>query len=368
MNKFKSGNIEKLKVDYYAVVGKLEITKNVIISDDELQVFESQLENCECEIDAASLILGATRRYKLLLKHEPESSQQQTVIFDFVETEMCEPSTSEEVTQYDPMSVNEEINNSTNTDETVTETASHDNLNAETDLETEQTTDVDSLPLSNSVTMVTIDELQLTTTRERSSMFIVYAVQDGRNLGCEFTTKKKYKEYDRFECKSCRRIVDKTKKTAPVPSDQNPAALKVVGGTFVGFIKDKHNDLCRIEPFATAYARSEKNACVQFKGKYGGTAKQCYEIHSRKLLQSSAQLNVTAMDVADGFKTFDVAKGALNKSNKRKSAMNVPKLMNPDGSINKIATMLSKTMPNEKPDYFLIAECQDSGTVVLGNF
>lgn len=376
MNKFNSAAIEKQKVEYYSVIGRLEITKGVTISDTELKVFEAELQKCETEIDAASFIVGATRRYKLMLdiNNEPASSHQtETVMFPFVETVIEEPVSpnKNDNSSIEPQTVRDteefplrrdEGNAAcaTNVEETGTENVSSNNSSSV------QNENVENMPLTNTLVMVKVDDLQLTTTKEKSSIFIIYAVREGRDLGCEFTLKKRCKEFDRFECKSCRKIVDKARKTCPVSAEQNPAAIKVVNGTFAGFLKEKHNDSCCVESSATAFARSEKNVCVQFKGKYGGTAKQCYESHSRRLMQSSVQFNITAEDVAEGFKTFDVAKGALNKSSKRKGALVVPKLMNPDETIDKVATLLSKTTPNEETSYFLIGENQVSGTIVLG--
>lgn len=176
---------------------------------------------------------------------------------------------------------------------------------------------------TNSLTMQKVCDLQLTTTRENNSIFIQYDSHMEKSLGCEFTFKRKCKEYDRYECKFCRKLVDKAKKTSKVPEDQEPALLRVVNRKVVDFIKEKHKNLCCIEPLATAYARSENNVCVQHKGKYGGTAKQAYDAHSKKLLKTSPDLNVTVCDIVAGFKTFDAAKGALNKSSNRKSAVAV---------------------------------------------
>lgn len=394
MNKFNSESIEKLKVEFYSVIGKLHLLKKIMISDAELEIFEKSIENFSLEIDAASFVLGAIRRYRMMLLTSDASSAEKSAITNNTPAEeavfnreltsdaeytdtvaaVVVPESSADNTDTVEATVIPQLFSDANiaTAEAVAfpenasdaeniavgEAAGNDGMNA--------STIQDVMPSTNTLTMIRADNVLLKTTREEQSVFIVYESRNGCELGCEFTLRKRGKQYNRFECKACRRIVDKSKKTAAIGIEQNPAAIKVVDGKFVDFIKSTHNDHCRVESLATAYARSQKNICVQFKGMYGGTAKQCYDTHSRKLQQNSAKFNITTEDVVDGFKTFDFAKGALTKAHKRKSATNMPHCINPDESINKESTLLTKTLRGDDPDFFLIAHCPESGTIILG--
>ena len=64
MEKFTLETIEKLKIEFYGLVGLLEI-KNIPISDHDLEIFENKLSDCQSESETAGFIVGATRRYKL---------------------------------------------------------------------------------------------------------------------------------------------------------------------------------------------------------------------------------------------------------------------------------------------------------------
>lgn len=70
MEKFTSQRIEILKVEFYNVIGQLEIAENIVITDNELEIFENKLLECKSESEAAGSILGAIRRYKLMLKKD----------------------------------------------------------------------------------------------------------------------------------------------------------------------------------------------------------------------------------------------------------------------------------------------------------
>ena len=74
-----------MKADYYLVIGKLEITKGIVINDTE--AFENHLKKCVNDVDAASFILGVTRKYKLLLNsnnEKPLCNQEETTTLPFV--------------------------------------------------------------------------------------------------------------------------------------------------------------------------------------------------------------------------------------------------------------------------------------------
>lgn len=76
MDKFNSKRLELLKVKFYQTIGALEIEKNIKISDIELKVFETSLRHCQNEMDSASCILGAIRRYSLFLKNQDQTIAQ----------------------------------------------------------------------------------------------------------------------------------------------------------------------------------------------------------------------------------------------------------------------------------------------------
>lgn len=70
MEKFNSERIETLKCQFYNIMGQLEVQKNIVISDKELQIFEKNLVECESEVEAAGFILGGIRRYTIKLKED----------------------------------------------------------------------------------------------------------------------------------------------------------------------------------------------------------------------------------------------------------------------------------------------------------
>lgn len=62
-----AAQIESLKVRFYSIIGRLELEKNIIISQQNLTIFERNVELCETEVEVAGTILGAIRRYEVLL-------------------------------------------------------------------------------------------------------------------------------------------------------------------------------------------------------------------------------------------------------------------------------------------------------------
>lgn len=68
MEKFKSELIEKLKLQFYKILGRLEIERNIVIPDSHLKIFEKELTECENEVEASGFILGSIRRYKIQLE------------------------------------------------------------------------------------------------------------------------------------------------------------------------------------------------------------------------------------------------------------------------------------------------------------
>lgn len=67
MDKFQSERLESLKIQFYKIIGALELEKKIIISNFELKIFENNMNKCGTELEASSCVLGAIRRYKLLL-------------------------------------------------------------------------------------------------------------------------------------------------------------------------------------------------------------------------------------------------------------------------------------------------------------
>lgn len=74
MEKFKPERIEILKIQFYTVVGRLELEKEIKICSQNLQTFENCLLKCISESEAASCILGAIRRYETILNESAKSS------------------------------------------------------------------------------------------------------------------------------------------------------------------------------------------------------------------------------------------------------------------------------------------------------
>lgn len=141
--------------------------------------------------------------------------------------------------------------------------------------------------------------------------------------------------------------------------------------TFIGNVikevkKSSHHPECRVEFSGTALARSQKNAAVVYKSKYGGTCKQVYDTHTKILIASPNTL--TASDVAKGFKPFEYASSALKKSNQRKSAINIKKVdIDERNIIDKASTEIMKTTHFELVDHFLIGQDEKAGVIVLGS-
>lgn len=72
MDRFQSERIELLKIQLYGIVGQLEIEKNILITDNELKIFENNLSKCNSEVEASGILLGAIRRYKIKLQNTGE--------------------------------------------------------------------------------------------------------------------------------------------------------------------------------------------------------------------------------------------------------------------------------------------------------
>lgn len=97
MDKFQSDRIENLKVQFYTIIGRLELEKDIVICNKKLQTFENVLLNCISESEAAGCILGAIRRYTSMLDHALPSENLALATRDFVDT-------SEIVVELDPSS------------------------------------------------------------------------------------------------------------------------------------------------------------------------------------------------------------------------------------------------------------------------
>lgn len=208
-----------------------------------------------------------------------------------------------------------------------------------------------------------IDDYELNTTRENKSIFVIYSNIDGYNIGCEFTMKKRG-TFPRYECRSCRSLSDKDRKTGFVTDA--PAAVTMNGNEIKTISKASHHSQCRVEFNGTAMARSQKNLAVVHKSRYGGTSKHSYDTHTRILTASNN--NMTAFDIAQGFGTFQYASSALKKSNRRKNATNLPTVNVAEfDTIDKTSTRILKSTFNEREDYFLIGQNESAGVIVLGS-
>lgn len=71
METFHTDLIEKLKIQFYTVVGRLELEKHIKISSQNIQIFEQNLSKCSDEGETAGCILGAIRRYESMLMMTP---------------------------------------------------------------------------------------------------------------------------------------------------------------------------------------------------------------------------------------------------------------------------------------------------------
>lgn len=208
-----------------------------------------------------------------------------------------------------------------------------------------------------------IDEHELNTTRENKSIFLIYSTIDCYHLGCEFTMKKNGK-FPRYECKKCRSLCDKDKKTG-VALD-SPSAVTTSGNKLKDVKKATHHNQCRVEFNGTALARSYKNVAVVHKSQFGGSSKEVYDTHTRIVAVTNEK--VTAFDLAEGFGTFEYASAALKKANRRKSAINLPKVnVDEVDTIDKSTTLIMKSTIYERDDYFLIGQDQSAGVIVLGS-
>lgn len=140
-----------------------------------------------------------------------------------------------------------------------------------------------------------VEECELNTTKDNGSFFLVYSKLNEYSVGCEYTLKRKGK-FPRYECRKCRSICDKDRRSG-INTD-TPAAVSFIGSKIKDILKLSHHVQCRVEFSGEALARSQKNAAVVFKSKYGGTSKQAYDKHTQ-ILQTSGN-NLTATDVAHG--------------------------------------------------------------------
>lgn len=206
-----------------------------------------------------------------------------------------------------------------------------------------------------------VEQHELNTTKDRRSFFLIYSKLNEYDVGCEYTLKRKGL-FPRYECKKCRSLCDRDRRRGCLTEKE--AAITLDGNGLKNIIKSTHHPECRLEFFGTAMARSQKNAAVVYKSVYGGTSKQAYDKHTN-ILQVSGNL-LTALDLANGFRPFEYASSALKKSNKRKTATRVQKvIVDEDNAIDKTTTRILKSTHNEPTDFFLIG--QKAGVVVLGS-
>lgn len=210
----------------------------------------------------------------------------------------------------------------------------------------------------------TVMKAKLSTTRENASYFLVYSKQDEYTLGCEFTLRRKGK-FPRFECKKCRQLCSRDKRKGIFTEKES--AVTMSGRRIQEVKKASHHAECFLEYYGTAVARTTKNQAVVFKSKYGGSSKAVYDTHSKILFASNKKHNVTAADMASGFKTFERAKPALKKASSRKSATTTQSVLIQEKIIDRDSTLIVKSVPSEPDDYFLIGQDVASGVVVLGS-
>lgn len=64
MENYNFDRLEKLKVEFYTVIGRLELEAGVIVNKGQLEIFETAVQNCKSENEAAACILGNTRRFE----------------------------------------------------------------------------------------------------------------------------------------------------------------------------------------------------------------------------------------------------------------------------------------------------------------
>lgn len=178
MFKYSGPKIEQLKIEYYSIVGKLEIAQNVVISNEELELFEEHLRKCETEEEASSAILGATRRYNLLLREQSD----ETVMFPFVDAEIEELHCADEA--INSTSGEEEISaSSTMNDDVGACNTMQNNASSSSGTDAVDGAQADCKVFTNPVNFVKMDENRLATTREKDAIFIVYVIETGRFFG-----------------------------------------------------------------------------------------------------------------------------------------------------------------------------------------
>lgn len=229
--------------------------------------------------------------------------------------------------------------------------------------------DPDAMPLTNTLihNEPYLMTAELSTSKEKVSYFLIYSKLNGTDIGCEFTHRRKGK-FPRYECRKCRSLCnrDKTSGLTVAPEDKE-AAVQMDGHSIKEIKKLTHHKDCVVEYAGTAFARTVKNEAVVFKSKYGGSSKQVYDTHSNILSISAEKHNLTARDVAVGFKTFEHAQSALKKSSKRKTALNPKKVEIQTDVIDKMTTKIIKSTALEPDDFYLIGQDVEAGVIVLGS-
>lgn len=171
-------------------------------------------------------------------------------------------------------------------------------------------------------------------------------------------------KFPRYECKKCRQLCSRDKKHNI--GTEKACAIAMNGNKIHEIKNESHHAECSVEYYGTAVTRSAKNEAVVFKSKYGGSSKSVYDTHSKVLLASHKQ-NITAADVAIGFKTFERAKPALKKASSRKSATTTTSVSVEEKVVDRCSTLIVKSIPTEPDDYFLIGQDIANGVIVLGS-
>lgn len=221
-----------------------------------------------------------------------------------------------------------------------------------------------NLPTTNSLADNTpeISDIELSTTKEKKSYFIVYSKVNENELGCEFTLKRDGK-FSIYECKTCRRLSDRERRSGVVTAK---ATVTMVDNKIREIKNPTHHPECRVEFATTAIARTQKNVAVVHKSKFGGSSKQVYDTHM-KVLGATCK-DVTAFDIAHGYQTFEYAQSALKKASNRKCAIQQHNVIVGESDIiSKPSTLIKKSIPDETPDYFLIGQNEEAKVIVLGS-
>lgn len=205
--------------------------------------------------------------------------------------------------------------------------------------------------------------------REEYSIFIKYHQIGSITYGCRFTTKRVNKSSTRYDCAHCRKIIDKSvrksKTNKEIRKISEPPAYFNWKDENIKWVKKTHIDLCTLQEYGEATCRSAKNEAVIMKSCNAMTSKQAYDCQKRSLIKKPEN-EITIKNLSNSYKSFTIAKHALNKAHKRKNATISSCSLGDNKRIKKEATIVIPTENLEEAEnHFLIYE-SPSGSVVLG--